>query len=79
MEVTSWFAMWAIKGTPNDIVDKMHAEVMKAMEDPITKTAWNNASAEFPGMSRVEFGRFVSSEIDRWGKVSKAAGVRVDN
>jgi tripartite-type tricarboxylate transporter receptor subunit TctC len=79
MEVTSWFALWAIKGTPNDVVDRMHAEVMKAMEDTVTKTAWSNASADFPGMSRADFGRFVASEIDRWGKVSKAAAVKVDN
>jgi tripartite-type tricarboxylate transporter receptor subunit TctC len=57
----------------------MHAEVMKAAQDDIVKNAWNNASAEFPGFSRVDFGKFVTSEIDRWGKVSKAAGVKVDN
>jgi tripartite-type tricarboxylate transporter receptor subunit TctC len=79
LEVTTWYALWAIKGTPQDVVDKMHAEVMKASNDEIVKTAWTNASAEFPGYSRVEFEKFVRSEIDRWGKVAKSANVRVDN
>jgi tripartite-type tricarboxylate transporter receptor subunit TctC len=79
LEVTTWYALWALKGTPQDIVDKMHAEVMKAANDEIVKNAWNNASAELPSMSRAEFGGFVRSEMDRWGKVAKAAGVKVDN
>jgi tripartite-type tricarboxylate transporter receptor subunit TctC len=79
LEVTTWYALWALKGTPQEVVDKMHAEVMKASNDEIVKTAWNNASAEFPGYSRVEFEKFVRGEIERWGKVAKAANVRVDN
>jgi tripartite-type tricarboxylate transporter receptor subunit TctC len=72
LEVTTWFAIWAVKGTPPEVIDKMHAEIMKAANDDIVKTAWSNASAELPSMSRNEFSGFV-------GKVSKAAGVKVDN
>jgi tripartite-type tricarboxylate transporter receptor subunit TctC len=79
LEVTTWYALWAVKGTPPEIVDRMHAEVMKAAEDPIVKTAWGNASAEFPGMSRAEFGRFIGTEMKRWGEVAKAANVKLDN
>jgi tripartite-type tricarboxylate transporter receptor subunit TctC len=79
LEVTTWFGIWAVKGTPPEVIDKMHAEILKAANDDIVKTAWNNASAELPSMSRAEFGSFVRSEVERWGKVSKAAGVKVDN
>ncbi len=79
LEVTTWFALWAIKGTPQEIIDKMHAEVVKAASDDIVKTAWSNASAELPSMSRADSASFVRSEVERWGKVSKAAGVKVDN
>ncbi len=78
LEVTTWYGVWALKGTPQDVIDKMHAEIMKASEDPIIKTAWSNASAEFPAMSRADFTKFVGSEIERWGKVAKAAGVKLD-
>jgi tripartite-type tricarboxylate transporter receptor subunit TctC len=78
LEVTTWYGVWALKGTPQDVIDKMHAEIMKASEDPIIKTAWANASADFPGMSRADFTKFVGSEIERWGKVAKAAGVKLD-
>ncbi len=79
LEVTTWFGIWALKGTPPDVIEKMHAEIMKSANDEIVKTAWSNASAELPSMSRAEFGGFVKSEIERWGRVSKAAGVKVDN
>lgn len=79
MEVTTWYALWAIKGTPQPIVDRMYKEVIKAFEDPVCKTAWQNAAADFGGMPPAEFAKFIRSEIERWGKVAKAANVRVDN
>jgi tripartite-type tricarboxylate transporter receptor subunit TctC len=79
MEVSTWYAMWGIRGTPQPIIDKMYQEVVKASQDPIVKRAWESAAADFGGQSPEEFGKFVRSEIERWGKVAKAAGVKVDN
>lgn len=79
MEVSTWYAMWGVKGTPQPIIDKMYQEVVKASQDPIVKRAWESAAAEFGGQKPEEFGKFVRSEIERWGKVARAAGVKVDN
>ena len=79
LEVTTWYGLWALKGTPQEVIDKMHVEIIKAANDDIVKNAWNNASAELPTMSRAEMTSFVRSEVERWGKVSKAAGIKVDN
>ena len=79
MEVSTWYAMWGIKGTPPPIIDKMYQEVVKAFQDPIVKRAWGSTAADFGGQKPEEFARFVHAEIERWGKVARAAGVKVDN
>lgn len=79
MEVSTWYAMWGIKGTPQPIVDRMYQEVLKAFQDLIVKRAWESAAADFGGQKPEEFARYVHSEIERWGKVARAAGVKVEN
>ena len=71
--------MWGIKGTPPSIIDKIYQETLKAFQDPAIKNAWQTAAAEFGGQKPEEFAKFVHSEIERCGRVSKAAGVKVDN
>lgn len=78
-EVSQWYAVWAVKGTPPDIVDKMYREIVKALDDPAIKTNWANAAADAGGMPPAEFGKFVKAEMERWAKVAKASGAKVDN
>jgi tripartite-type tricarboxylate transporter receptor subunit TctC len=77
-EVSTWYAMWAPKGTPQAIVDRMHAEVQKALATPELKQIWANAGSDIPATSQAEFGAMVSAEIKRWAQVVKAAGVEID-
>lgn len=79
LEVSTWYAMWGVKGTPRPIIDKMYQEILKAAQDPLIKRAWESAAAEFGGQKPEEFAKYVRDEIERWGKVSKAAGIKVDN
>jgi tripartite-type tricarboxylate transporter receptor subunit TctC len=78
-EVTTWYAMWAIKGTPREIVDKMYEEVAKALAQPDIRKIWEEQGAAAGGQSPAEFGRFVHSEVQRWSKVVKEANVKIDN
>jgi tripartite-type tricarboxylate transporter receptor subunit TctC len=78
-EVSQWYAIWAIKGTPPEMVDHMYKEVAKALDDPAIKANWAAAAADAGGMPPSEFGKFVRVEIDRWAKVAKASGAKVDN
>ena len=78
-EVSQWYAIWAIRGTPPEIVDRMYREVAKALEDPAIKANWAAAAADAGGMPPAEFGKFVRLEMDRWAKVAKASGAKVDN
>ena len=78
-EVSTWYAVWAIKGTPSDIVEKMYRETMKALAEPNLKTGWANAASEPGALSPAELAQFVRVEIERWAKVTKASGAKVDN
>lgn len=78
-EVTTWYALWAVKGTPQEIVDRMYKEVVKALEQPDIKQIWAMQGADIGGQSPREFNTFIKSEITKWSKVVKDAGVKVDN
>ena len=78
-EASQWYAVWAIKGTPPEIVDKMYREIVKALDEPMVKGNWAAAAADAGGMPPAEFGKFVRSEIERWAKVTKASGAKLDN
>ena len=78
-EVSQWYAIWAVKGTPPETVERMYREVAKALEDPAIKANWAAAAADAGGMPPEEFGKFVRVEMDRWAKVAKASGAKVDN
>jgi tripartite-type tricarboxylate transporter receptor subunit TctC len=77
-QVTTWYAIWAVKGTPRPIIDKMYAEVVKALNTPEIKAAWEQQGAEAGGMPPAEFGKFLNTEIDKWGKVVKASKLKID-
>lgn len=78
-EVTTWYAMWAIKGTPRPIIDRMYREVAKALQEPDIKNIWEQQGAVAGGETPAEFGKFVHSEVLRWGKVVKDANIKIDN
>jgi tripartite-type tricarboxylate transporter receptor subunit TctC len=76
--LSTWYAMWAIAGTPQPIVDRMHAEVVKLLAQPDVRDLWANQGAEPGGMSQAEFAAFLRREIAAWGKVVTAAGAKID-
>ena len=76
--VSSWYAMWAIKGTPKDIVDKMSAEVQIALASPDIKERWAGMGATVPKMSRTELTNYINQEVMRWSEVVKKSGAKLD-
>ena len=77
-KVTTWYGLWAPKGTPKEVVDRMQAEMKKAFAADEIKATWNGLGAEMPNLYGDEFGKFVGSEIKRWAEVVKASGAKLD-
>lgn len=73
--VSSWFAMYAPKDTPAPVVEKIAGEIQKIMQTDAfrQKAAEQGAEAEFMGPKAL--GDYTQAELDRWGKVVKAAGI----
>ncbi len=76
--VTTWYGIWAPKGTPADVTARAADEFRKAIGSDELKAIWASQGAEFPNLSQQQFGAFVGAEIKRWTQVVKASGARLD-
>jgi tripartite-type tricarboxylate transporter receptor subunit TctC len=77
-EVVGWFGMMAPAGTPPAIVEELSAEVSKAMASPALKNRTMELGATPLGTTPAEFEAFVRSEISRWTRIIKQAGIKLD-
>jgi tripartite-type tricarboxylate transporter receptor subunit TctC len=73
----TWFGFWAPKGTPQPIVDKLSAEVKKALADPTVQKRIAAGAGEPNLMERKDIDPFVRAEIAKWAEVVKRAGIKV--
>jgi tripartite-type tricarboxylate transporter receptor subunit TctC len=76
--VSTWYGLWAIKGTPEPIVERMYQEVVKALNNPKLQAIWKEQTAQVGGESRADFAKRIRAEIEKWQKVVDAAGVKLD-
>jgi len=77
-EATAWFGIGVPKGTPREIVDKLNAEVNRALADPKMKEKLAEMGGRtIPGTPE-DFGRVMAEETARWEKVVKASGAKVE-
>jgi tripartite-type tricarboxylate transporter receptor subunit TctC len=77
-QVATWYGLWAPKGTPKDIVDRLQAEMAKAFATPELRGIWNGLGAETPNLYGDAYGKFVNSEIKRWAEVVKNSGAKLE-
>ena len=68
-EAQAWWGMLAPAGTPDAIVNKMHAALQKALQEPAVKERLQQMGVVITATSPAELDRFVRNEIDKWGKV----------
>ncbi len=77
-EASAWFGIGMPKGTPREIVDKVNAEVNRALNDPaMVKKLEDLGGTPLKG-SADDFGKVVQSEVEKWAKVVKASGAHVE-
>jgi len=75
-EASIWFGVGAPSGTPAEIVDKLNTEINAGLSDPKIKARLVDLGATPMSMTPVQYGKFVADEVERWGKVFRAAHLR---
>jgi len=76
--VTQWHGVLAPRGTPKPIFERLHREILKAVQRPDVAARLALDGTEGIGSSPEEFGKFLRSERERWAKVAKQANIRAD-
>nr|WP_114970533.1 tripartite tricarboxylate transporter substrate binding protein [Rhodoferax ferrireducens] len=76
--VTTWYGLWAPKGTPADVQAWIVEEMRRAAATDELKAIWASNGAEFGNLTPPQFGSFVSNEVKRWAAVVKASGAKLD-
>jgi tripartite-type tricarboxylate transporter receptor subunit TctC len=77
-ECAAWFAFLAPRATPRPIIDKLHASVVTAMNDPAIRARFIEFGAEPMATTPEELGRFISSEVVKWREIITKAGITLD-
>lgn len=76
--VSTWYGLWAPKGTPVDVQARIVDEMRRATATDELKAVWASNGAELGNLTPAQFGNFVSAEVKRWATVVKAAGAKLD-
>jgi tripartite-type tricarboxylate transporter receptor subunit TctC len=77
-EASAWYGIGAPKGTPPDIIERLNKAVNEVLADPKAKARFAELGAFLLPGSAVDFGKLLANETDKWGKVVKFAGAKVD-
>ena len=72
----SWYGLMAPAGTPRDIIEKLHAETIKALKQPELQQRINDLGADVIGNTPAEFSAQIVREREGWAKVVKQAGIK---
>jgi len=75
---TAWYGILGPRGISKTVVQRVHADSIKALQDPTVKQRFESEGAEIIGGNAEQFGRFVASEIAKWSKVVKDAGIKIE-
>ena len=74
----AWFGIHAPRATPKAIVARLHAEVVKVLQDPVVRQRFESEGADIVGSTPERFSSFVANEITKWTKVVKEAGIKAE-
>jgi tripartite-type tricarboxylate transporter receptor subunit TctC len=75
-ESVQWYGMLAPAKTPREIVNRLYTEVSGVLKQPEIKTRLANDGADTVGSSPDEFTRYIQSELIKWAKVARDAGIQ---
>jgi tripartite-type tricarboxylate transporter receptor subunit TctC len=77
-DVTGWYALFVPAKTPQDIIAKFHKDTVSALADPVIRQRLDQLGVNTIGSSPAELAAFLRSEMDKWGPLIKAAGIKAE-
>jgi tripartite-type tricarboxylate transporter receptor subunit TctC len=77
-EAVIWLGIMAPKGTPEAVVERLNAEIRKAVASPDLEAEWKKQGAVPMSMSPEEFDKYLQADIKKWARVVKISGARQD-
>jgi tripartite-type tricarboxylate transporter receptor subunit TctC len=78
LDVLGWYGIIAPSATPGAILAKLNTDVVDALNAPDVRERMHNLGQELAPSSAAEFAALIRKDYDRWGKVVRASGARVD-
>jgi tripartite-type tricarboxylate transporter receptor subunit TctC len=75
---SAWFGVVAPRGTPAKVAERISADIAEALKQPDVAKKMDGLSAEVVGSNPQATGKFMREEVERWNKVIKAAGVKLE-
>jgi tripartite-type tricarboxylate transporter receptor subunit TctC len=76
-DATIWLGIMAPAKTPQAIVDKLNAEINKVLSRPDVRQFWDKQGAVPMVMTPAQFGQYLRDDIEKWAKVVKASGAKI--
>ena len=77
-DTNAWYSMHAPAGTPPDIVRRLNTELVTILKDPEILARFKQLATDPVGNSPEEFAAFVRAELDKYARIIKAAGIKLD-
>ena len=77
-DVDAWYGIGAPKGTPAEVIDRLHNEVSAGLADPKLKARFADLGDAPMPMTPAEFGKLIADETEKWGNVVKFAGIKLE-
>ena len=77
-DITTWYGLFTTGGTPRPIVERLHAELAKALARPDVRARLTGLGGEPGAMSAVEFSAMNRAEFERYGRLIREAGIKIE-
>jgi tripartite-type tricarboxylate transporter receptor subunit TctC len=77
-DVLIWYGVVAPAGTPKDVIVRLNREIVKAMNTPDVRDKFAQQGVDPAASTPEEFAEFIRTEVARWGKVIRTAGIKLE-
>ena len=77
-DMRSWYGLLATAGTPLPVIEKLNGELVRILALPDLRALYLVGGLHASSSSAVEFAAFIKNEHEKWGKVAKSGGIRVE-